>query len=241
MRRLIIVAAGWALFQRFGDGWRERCGMGRRQWLDLRRPVPFKADADRRHHGPKQKRKALNRRDHHARLRQRGNLVARDADAAVAARTAGPAQMRGLIGSVMRLLGLAAVPDRGTLCRRAETLEVPRAGTSGRPARLLAGRAGLKLCGESEWLHEKHGAKVRRPWRRLHFRHGCRHRADRRFHADHQRRQCRPGDVSATGTPAGTSLGGGRVPATWRQDARMMAVGVGAPRTRIAPSAEGCH
>ncbi len=36
-------------------------------------------------------------------------------------------QTEGLIGSIIGLLGLAlAVPDHTTLCRRAETLEVPR-------------------------------------------------------------------------------------------------------------------
>ncbi len=36
-------------------------------------------------------------------------------------------QTEGLIGSVIGLLGLAlSVPDHTTLCRRAETLEVPR-------------------------------------------------------------------------------------------------------------------
>ncbi len=28
---------------------------------------------------------------------------------------------------------------------------------------------GLKLCGAGEWLHEKHGAKVRRSWRKLYL------------------------------------------------------------------------
>ena len=36
-------------------------------------------------------------------------------------------QTEGLIGSLIGLLGLElAVPDHSTLCRRAETLEVPR-------------------------------------------------------------------------------------------------------------------
>ncbi len=28
---------------------------------------------------------------------------------------------------------------------------------------------GLKLCGTGEWLVEKHGAKTRRSWRKLHI------------------------------------------------------------------------
>ena len=81
-------------------------------------------------------------------------------------------QTEGLIGSVIRLLGLdLAVPDHSTLSRRAETLEVPRpkASASAEPVHLLVDSTGLKLCGAGEWLHEKHGTKVRRSWRKLHL------------------------------------------------------------------------
>jgi len=99
-------------------------------------------------------------------------------------------QTEGLIGSVIRLLGRScqrfcarqrverqrrvdlAVPDHSTLCRRAETLEVPRprfsTSASGEPVHLLVDSTGLKMCGAGEWLHEKHGTKVRRSWRKLH-------------------------------------------------------------------------
>ena len=59
-------------------------------------------------------------------------------------------QTEGLIGSVIGLLGLdLAVPDHSTLCRRAETLEVPRPrpGRDGEPLHLLVDSTGLKLCG----------------------------------------------------------------------------------------------
>jgi hypothetical protein len=55
------------------------------------------------------------------------------------------------------------------LSRRAETLEVPRPRTSTEPVHLLVDSTGLKLCGAGEWLHEKHGTKVRRSWRKLHL------------------------------------------------------------------------
>jgi len=77
-----------------------------------------------------------------------------------------------LIGSVIGLLGLAlAVPDHTTLCRRAETLAVPRPRPrrDGAPLHLLVDGTGLKLCGAGEWLVEKHGAKTRRSWRKLHI------------------------------------------------------------------------
>ncbi len=78
-------------------------------------------------------------------------------------------QTEGLIGSIIALLGLdLAVPDHSTLSRRAKTLEVPapRSGTA--PVHLLVDSTGLKLCGSGEWLQEKHGATMRRAWRKLH-------------------------------------------------------------------------
>src|SRR5213076_1253621 len=71
-----------------------------------------------------------------------------------------------------------------TLCRRAETLEVPRpkprgagadsgAGRDTGPMHLLVDSTGLKLYGAGEWLIEKHGTKHgtrrRRSWRKLHL------------------------------------------------------------------------
>src|SRR4051812_13649157 len=81
-------------------------------------------------------------------------------------------QTEGLIGSLMGLLGLdLPVPDHSTLSRRAETLEVPRPGTrsGAEPLHLLVDSTGVKLCGASEWLTEKHGTKTRRSWRKLHL------------------------------------------------------------------------
>ena len=81
-------------------------------------------------------------------------------------------QTEGLIGSVIGLLGLAlAVPDHSTLSRRTETLEMPRPQPrrDGEPLHLLVDSTGLKLCGTGEWLVEKHGAKTRRSWRKLHI------------------------------------------------------------------------
>src|SRR4051812_12621788 len=79
-------------------------------------------------------------------------------------------QTEGLIGSVIGLLGLdLAVPDHTTLCRRAETLEVPRPRSDGEAVHLLVDSTGLKLCGAGEWLLEKHGTSKRRSWRKLHL------------------------------------------------------------------------
>src|SRR4029077_7778451 len=81
-----------------------------------------------------------------------------------------PRQSEGLIASLLRLLGLdLAPPAHSTLSRRGETLPVspPRPGSE--PVHLLVDSTGLKLCGPGEWLVEKHAAKVRRCWRKLHI------------------------------------------------------------------------
>ncbi len=163
--------------------------------------MPFKLNQDRRHHIPKQKLKVTNWREYDASLRQRGSLTVWFTDEAIEGWRAEPRttpggqrwysplailtaltlravfhlalrQTEGLIGSIIQLLGLAlAVPDHSTLCRRAETLAVPRPRPrrDGEPMHLLVDSTGLKLCGAGEWLIEKHGTKTRRSWRKLHI------------------------------------------------------------------------
>jgi hypothetical protein len=168
--------------------------------------LPFKLNQDRRHHIPEQKRKVVNWREYDESLRRRGSLMVWFSDAAIEAWKALPRmgrggqteysdlailtaltlkavfrlayrQTEGLIGSVISLLGLElAVPDHSTLCRRVETLEVPRpkprgAGATGdtEPLHLLVDSTGLKLIGAGEWLVEKHGTKRRRSWRKMHL------------------------------------------------------------------------
>ena len=117
--------------------------------------MPFRLNADRRRHIPKQRFKVTNWRDYDASLRQRGSLTVWVTEETIAAWTAEPRttrggqliysplailtaltlraasrlalrQTEGLIGSVIRPLGLdLAAPDHSTLSRRAETLEVP--------------------------------------------------------------------------------------------------------------------
>ena len=163
--------------------------------------MPFKLNQHRRRHIPKQSRKVVNWREYDASLRQRGSLTVWFTDDAIEGWRAQPRttqggqpsysslailtaltlkavfhlalrQTEGLIGSVIAMLGLdLAVPDHSTLCRRAETLEVPRpqACRDGEPLHLLVDSTGLKLCGAGEWLVEKHGTKTRRSWRKLHI------------------------------------------------------------------------
>ena len=169
--------------------------------LDPGSPMPFKANADRRHRIPKQRRRVTNWAEYDAALRQRGSLTVWFSEEAIAAWHAEPRttpggqphysslaittaltlkavfrlalrQTEGLIGSVIRLLGLAlSVPDHTTLSRRAETLEVPRprSGSEAEPVHLLVDSTGLKLCGPGEWLIEKHGTRRRRSWKTLHL------------------------------------------------------------------------
>src|SRR5881398_3804384 len=163
--------------------------------------VPFKLNQHRRHHIPRQQRKVTNWPAYDADLRQRGSLTVWFTDEAIAAWRAAPRttrggqpwysplailtaltlravfrlalrQTEGLIGSILRLLGLdLAVPDHTTLSRRAATLEVPRPrpAAGGGPVHLLVDSTGLKLGGPGEWLAEKHGTRTRRAWRKLHL------------------------------------------------------------------------
>ena len=161
--------------------------------------MPFKANAAGRHHIPKQRHRVANWAEYDAALRQRGSLTVWFTDAAIAAWRAEPRatpggqphysalailtaltlravfrlalrQTEGLIGSILRLLGLdLAVPDHTTLSRRAEGLPVPRPRPASEPVHLLVDSTGLQLCGPGEWLVEKHGTKTRRSWRKLHI------------------------------------------------------------------------
>ena len=161
--------------------------------------MPFKANADRRHHIPKQRYRVTNWTEYDAALRQRGSLTVWFTDAAIAAWRAEPRttpggqpsysalaittaltlravfrlalrQTEGLIGSIVRLLDLdLAVPDHSTLSRRAETLELPRPRPGSEPVHLLVDSTGLKLCGPGEWLVEKCGTRMRRSWKKLHL------------------------------------------------------------------------
>jgi hypothetical protein len=161
--------------------------------------VPFKAKAACRRHIPKQRHRVTNWAAYDAALRARGSLTVWFTHAAIAAWRAEPRttrggqpcysdlaiataltlravfrlalrQTEGLIGSIIRLLGLdLAVPDHSTLSRRAETLELPRPRPGSAPVHLLVDSTGLKLCGAGEWLIEKHGTKRRRAWRVLHL------------------------------------------------------------------------
>ncbi|MBL6081364.1 IS5 family transposase [Belnapia sp. T18] len=161
--------------------------------------MPFKSNADRRHHVPKQRHRVTNWAEYDAGLRARGSLTvwftaeavegwgaearmgrggqAKYSDLAIATALTLRAvfrlalrQTEGLIGSLLQLLGLdLAVPDHSTLSRRAETLEVVQPKAGGEPVHLLVDSTGLRLFGPGEWLIGKHGRKRRRGWKMLHL------------------------------------------------------------------------
>jgi hypothetical protein len=79
------------------------------------------------------------------------------------------------LASVLNLMELdLAVPDHTTLSRRAGTWRSanrrdgrspPRKGT----VHVLIDSTGLEVYGSGHWLEDKHGAKSRRGWRKLHL------------------------------------------------------------------------
>src|SRR5687768_3979142 len=117
--------------------------------------MPHKANAARRHHIPRPKRRVTNWAEYNEALRQRGSLTVWFTDEAIAAWKAAPRttpggqphysdlaittaltlravfhlalrQTEGLIGSVLQLLGLdLPVPDFSTLSRRARWSDPP--------------------------------------------------------------------------------------------------------------------
>jgi hypothetical protein len=80
-------------------------------------------------------------------------------------------QTEGMLGSIMDLLGPELpVPDHTTFSRRSADLSVATAlkKASG-PVHVVIGSTGLKVFGAGDWLHDKHGGKPRRGWRKLHL------------------------------------------------------------------------
>lgn len=84
-------------------------------------------------------------------------------------------QSEGLLRSVLDIMGLdLSVPDHTTLSRRARTWKPSgrsndRQHVAGGSIHVLVDSTGLKIYGAGQWLEEKHGAKSRRGWRKLHL------------------------------------------------------------------------
>ncbi|MBC7977557.1 MAG: IS5 family transposase [Myxococcales bacterium] len=161
--------------------------------------MPFKANHAQRHRIPRQRHRVTNWPAYDAALQGRGSLTVWFTAEAIAAWRAVPRttrggqphysdlaiataltlravfrlalrQTEGLIRSILHLLGLdLAVPDHSTMSRRARSIELPRCRVGRRPVHLLVDSTGLRLCGPGEWLVERHGARTRRLWRKLHL------------------------------------------------------------------------
>jgi hypothetical protein len=81
-------------------------------------------------------------------------------------------QTEGLMTSIFGLLDLPlSAPDHSTLSRRAMTMASITKGCAlpDGPIHLLIDSTGLKVFGAGEWLQQKHGAKARRTWKKLHL------------------------------------------------------------------------
>jgi transposase len=161
--------------------------------------MPHKHNAARRHHIPKMAFKIENWPAYEAGLRRRGSLTlwiedgalenwqtcgpggqARYADAAIQTslmlRTAFKLPLRqteGLMASVLTLMNQTiTAPDHTTVSRRAVALPVIQpasASVPNGPLHVLIDSTGLQVFGAGQWLEEKHGAKSRRTWRKLHL------------------------------------------------------------------------
>jgi hypothetical protein len=162
--------------------------------------VPFKFHSKGRRHIPRQRYRVTNWREYDAALRDRGSLTIWFTEEALAGWRAQPRttpggqrhysnlaietaltlralfrlalrQSEGLIGSILRMLGIdLPVPDHTTLSRRACGLLVqPCRRTGMGELHLIVDSTGLKLRGAGEWLLEKHGTAKRRAWRKLHI------------------------------------------------------------------------
>ncbi len=82
-------------------------------------------------------------------------------------------QSEGLMVSLLDLMGLdLPVPDHTTLSRRAQRW-APRLNQQNHPEHgplhVLIDSTGLKVFGAGQWLEDKHGARSRRGWRKLHL------------------------------------------------------------------------
>lgn len=161
--------------------------------------MPHKYNAGKRHHIPKAKYTVTNWPQYETGLKQRGSLTlwitpeatalwkatprttpggqARYSDLAIQTclmlRTAFRIPLRqaeGMMASVFTLMKVSlSVPDHTTVSRRAAAMPpLPRIPTEG-AVHLLIDSTGLKVFGAGQWLEEKHGARARRDWRKLHL------------------------------------------------------------------------
>ena len=88
------------MLQRSGDWRYERLGVGEPRPSDPGCPVPFKANADRRHRIPRQRFEVTNWREYDASLRGRGSLTVWFTEEAIASWKAEPRTTRGVSNDI---------------------------------------------------------------------------------------------------------------------------------------------
>lgn len=77
---------------------------------------------------------------------------------------------QGFVESVIALLKLDLdVPSYTQVCRRQESVVLPKLPTFREPIHLVVDSTGLKVFGEGEWKVRQHGWSKRRTWRKLHI------------------------------------------------------------------------
>jgi len=80
-------------------------------------------------------------------------------------------QTKGALRSIAHLLGVEIrIPDHTSFSRRSGSLMIlPERVERNEPLHLFVDSTGIKICGEGEWLDQKHGVRSRRRWRKLHL------------------------------------------------------------------------
>ncbi len=84
-------------------------------------------------------------------------------------------QTQGFMESIVELMGLdLAIPDYTRLSRRAKKLALKikrfsEKAVADEDTYIIIDSTGMKVQGEGEWLHTKHGTKQRKSWRKLHL------------------------------------------------------------------------
>jgi hypothetical protein len=80
-------------------------------------------------------------------------------------------QTEGFANSLVRLMALNLdIPDFSTLSKRSINLELSHLAQTLTPGSyVIVDSTGLKVYGKSEWHQEKHDAKAKRTWRKLHI------------------------------------------------------------------------
>src|SRR5208337_3908047 len=142
------------------------CRRGRVGWRGLSKAFPIRAmpnkhNAERRHHIPKMKFRVRNWAQYDAGLRRRGSLTLWVTHEVMAGWRAAPRSTRGGQANYSDL-----AIETGLMLRLA--FHLPLRLPEG-PVHLLIDSTGLKVFGAGEWLQEKHGARARRTWRKLHL------------------------------------------------------------------------